>query len=500
MKPITKSVLAGLLLITSHSFAATYTLHISGSTAFRGSTVNAIVNYLSAGGVVKGAYSDTSLTGASEQVFTGSINGGADTLVVETCWTGSAQGIHDDANGTVPPIPSVGGVPLGGVWMGAANATVAVNPAVAPSSVTGGSLVAAPVYDPAVAPDVAMSDVWQSSTLFPAPALNDVIPNGVALQGFVMVASGNAPVPGSGVATFTTTAGSYTVTAPAFVVSLLQVGDQLAPLAGVIPPFAAIKKIDSATTFDITVPALATGSNNVTVTQPGWTNITDQQARALWTKGNGTLPLSQFDGLPADSTKTVVAIGRSPDSGTRLTFTDETGIDGATSTNGAGQYNQLAENFPYNGTAVVSSATTQITSFALTPVNTFNGLTLALGDDGYTSGGTVAKVIQNVTAAPFGYLMVTPLGQSDAKTAILGGATELTYNGQVYNGVNIEVGNYSLWSYEHMYSALPAGQLLTSATAIGNQLLTSDALVNGDLISNMLVSRHPITSVGGTIY
>lgn len=496
MKTITKSVLAGLLLLTAHSFAATYTLHLSGSTAFRASTVNAIVNYLAAGGTVKGAYSNgTSLSGANEQVFTGLINSGADTLVVETCWTGSAQGVHDAANGTVPPIPSG----LSGAWMSPVNATATVTPATAPATVTGGSVPATIVYDTAVAPDAILSDVWQASTIFPTPALNEVIANGVAVQGFVMVASSNAPSQLSGVPNLGVTSGSNIVTASStYVTPYLIVGDQIAPVAGFIPPFAVVTSVSSGS-FTMSVNAIGTGTVSPTIVQPGLTNITDQQCRALWTKGNGQLPLSNFDGIPSDSTRTVLAIGRSPDSGTRLTMTDETGINGAASTNGSGQYNQLTQNFLYNGSAIVKDATTSITGFSLTPVNTFNGLTLALGDDGYTSGGQVAAVLQN-THIPYAYLLVSPLGVSDATTAVKGGAVALTYNGVPYNQLSVERGQYSLWSYEHMYTLLGAGQLLTSATGIANQMLSSDALVNGDTIANMQVSRHAITSVGGTIY
>ena len=56
----------------------------------------------------------------------------------------------------------------------------------------------------------------------------------------------------------------------------------------------------------------------------GITNMTPQLAQYLFT--SGFIPLSQFSGLNADEGNVVIAGGRDPDSGTRLTAVAETGI------------------------------------------------------------------------------------------------------------------------------------------------------------------------------
>ncbi len=63
----------------------------------------------------------------------------------------------------------------------------------------------------------------------------------------------------------------------------------------------------------------------------GLTNINTQQARALF--GAGTMPLAFFTGNSADETKTVVATGRDPDSGTRLNASAEIGLGPQASVN-----------------------------------------------------------------------------------------------------------------------------------------------------------------------
>jgi hypothetical protein len=505
MKPLNKMALSGLLLLTAHSmsFAATYTLHITGSTAFRASTVNAIVNYLYAQAGVDpvGAFKGSNINGAGQSIFKGPINGGADTLIVEADWTGSCQGIYDTATTNS----------LSNAWMDPSNTMSTVTHATAPGQVSGGTSIASPVFAAAAAPDVTMSDVWQASTLFAtAPALSEVVANGVGVQGFVICASKpgtSGTMPNSFVANaipLTITAGSNVVTASAFVVSQMKAGYTIASTPVVsgqpnIPPFATCTGIASSTTFTISVAAAGTGTGsvNASIAYAGWNNITSEQCKALYTNGIGALPLSQFTGAPADNTGVVCAIGRSPDSGTRVAFTEEVGIKNETSGS------QLYQLGLYNGSTLITDSVTHPTHIGPLPATTFDGVSLSAGDYGYTSGGQVQAVLDNpyLFNALANYFMVSPLGISDATNAVNGGATALLFNGVPYNQVNMEQGLYPVWSYEHMYkSATVSGQVLTSAIAIANQELSSDAVINGDLISNMAVTRSPITADGGPIF
>src|SRR5262249_18000668 len=60
-------------------------------------------------------------------------------------------------------------------------------------------------------------------------------------------------------------------------------------------------------------------------------NITSQQLRSLY--ANGRRPLAIFTGLNADEGKLVVAMGRNPDPGTRLTAFSESGLGALTACN-----------------------------------------------------------------------------------------------------------------------------------------------------------------------
>ena len=61
-----------------------------------------------------------------------------------------------------------------------------------------------------------------------------------------------------------------------------------------------------------------------------------------------------------------------------------------------------------------------------------DGVTFALGDAGYSSGGDLAQAMK--TSSPFTY--VTYLGFADATTAITGGAISLSWNGVAYSDLS----------------------------------------------------------------
>jgi hypothetical protein len=429
---------------------------------------------------------------------------------VECDWTGSAQGIYDTSHVNTLPNSTVLTA-----FLDPSNAMTTVTHATAPSSVTGGNSLSSPVASPAVAPDVSMSDVWQASTLFAtAPALTEVVSNGVAVQGFVVCASKggtSAQFPTAinytGI-TLTVTAGSNVI--PASYASQVLVGYTVASTPVIsgqpnIPPFAVVTGNPNTGTapgtFTISVPVAGTGTGSVTtaISYNGWSNVTAEQMAALYTNQNGALPLSQFTGFPGDSAGAVLAIGRSPDSGTRVEFTEEIGVHNETS---GSQIYQLGMYDSSNN--LITNSTTQIAHIQPFPAQTFDGVALSAGDYGYTSGGNVAAVLQNPTMynVLHNWFMVSPLGISDANTAVKGGATALTFNGASYNQITLEQGTYPLWSYEHMYY-LPShtsGQVLTSANGIASQMLSADGLINGDLIGNLAVHRSPITTDGAPIF
>jgi len=147
---VPKILMAGLLALSTAAIVnAQTTIRITGSTAFRAGTMQAIGDILQPGYTV--GYSGSSLPGASQAIFTGTTyatNGGIG-VIIKCSWSGSVGGVLTVSQ----HIPVT-------TWL--------VN-----STPAGGSAPAN--YDPPTVPDVCMSDVFQASTPFPTPKLTDQI-------------------------------------------------------------------------------------------------------------------------------------------------------------------------------------------------------------------------------------------------------------------------------------------------------------------------------------
>ena len=240
-----------------------YTLHISGSTAFRGATHNAIANILTN---PKAAYIGASLSGASQATFTGTI--GVDNWTIQTSWSGSEAGVAAAAQ-TTTPYPTIAFLSVAG------NLETAVTKAVAPAAITGGNAITGtPVLEQAVV-DVAMTDVFVASTPFHGTV------GGKTYSG--LVGANITGQPGAGI-------------------------------VGVVPfKFIATAKNSAGKSY---VP---------TSVYDGLGNMTDSLAKNVFTKQGAVL--SQFSGVAADSAVKVYALGRDHDSGTRAAAVFCTGID-----------------------------------------------------------------------------------------------------------------------------------------------------------------------------
>jgi len=109
MKFTTRLLTAAAALMLASTASADVTIYLTGSTAFRGATSNAIKNLFSSlsgtgsyndgttnhTGVTYGyVYDGSSFTGASHQMFIGTVTGITGTVVVKTAWSGSVQGIQ----------------------------------------------------------------------------------------------------------------------------------------------------------------------------------------------------------------------------------------------------------------------------------------------------------------------------------------------------------------------------------------------------------------------
>jgi hypothetical protein len=230
------------------------------------------------------------------------------------------------------------------------------------------------------------------------------------------------------------------------------------------------------------------------------TNITPQQVRVLYESGE--LPLSFFVGNTSDvSTATkVYAMGRDPDSGTRVTAFAETGL-GTNPT--VIQYKAtvdtgvMTEIFPYAATSLF-------------------GIPLVKGNSGESSGGNLATFlgatsgtttpVRTATGVATGQVTGTQfytigyLGTSDANTAVGLGAKKIAYNGINYSAdadlaIAIKNGFYHFWSYLHcMHNGL-TGDKLDFYNSLTSTLITTNA--GGIKLSDMAVERF---SDGGNIF
>jgi len=233
-------------------------------------------------------------------------------------------------------------------------------------------------------------------------------------------------------------------------------------------------------------------------------NITSQQARSLY--ANGRRPLALFSGLNADEGKIVVALGRNPDSGTRLTALAETGL-GALST-----VNQFQPQTSAN--VLVNNVTQTVSKFVVWPAETINNVPVTSFHSGYASGGDLSKAMRAVTTnpvavtvgattgnyAPANITRIAYLGASDADSNLLNAGSpppgvELDYNG-VHLGVFadygtanvITEGQYTFWSFEHVLynaSTIPAA-VKTAADTLATDLHDTDSPV---LLSEMRATR-----------
>lgn len=242
-------------------------------------------------------------------------------------------------------------------------------------------------------------------------------------------------------------------------------------------------------------------------------NITALQARVMIAGG---IYLSQLTGNVADNAVPVYALGRNFDSGTRLSCLAETGFG----IFGSPQHIQATIAGGAAGTASAS-----ISHLRLYPSETVLGQSFAIGQSGYSSGGTVADILatpgaafaETVTGVPaeqqvlFGAgHLVAYLGRSDAsracKTSVIAGNTahRLKWNGfQLWNGPILPNGNptsyndhliteglYSLWEYQNLaYRSTYSGNGKAVADAIAARIINFEASISGTKLSDMHVSK-----------
>jgi hypothetical protein len=183
---------------------------------------------------------------------------------------------------------------------------------------------------------------------------------------------------------------------------------------------------------------------------PTGQSMTDRLAKYLY-GSLGYLPLAMWTGVNADQAKNVLAIGRNPGSGTRLTAFAETGY-GVTSA-----VKQWKPTFSGSGASKVATAS------VLWPVETILGVSTGVeGNSGEESGGTLKDYLNATLSTAGAYdpdsfgsftggYFIGYFGVSDANGAINAAnlpAVELKHNGVTFSQQAVIEGAYTFWGYE----------------------------------------------------
>ena len=390
-----KNLILGAMFagFASSASAQTTDITITGATAFRTATLQAIYDaYDSVGNLGADFFvchsssgnTTSNLTGSNQAVFKGTFPGIPGTTYIRTAFNGSTEGLNAIAGNNNPSFLT----------------QAAVNSAT--SSILGG--VTTPTET--IRPKFSFSDVYQSTSPVDNEVLNPVGSSAVGIVTFCMIANEGAP-------------------------------------------------------SDLT-------------------NVTIQQARALWT--NGIQPLSIFTGDPTD-TSYVFATGRNDGSGTRAAYLTEWSFGVAnlvnqyiaTSTGATGTITKITA-VPANGLGTGNFTTSGVANASTLWGNT------NVGNGGYSSSSSLRTLMGLTSANVTVYdgesqtpvienqpiQLITWLSSADSLVAATAGAKILSYNGVLVTPITsvgsylssgfseadfkkIATGAYSPWSYQHLY-------------------------------------------------
>lgn len=391
-----KNILAGAMFagLTASASAQTTEITITGATAFRQATMQAIYDAYTSVGALGTAFNVchdftgnnlSQLIASNKAVFSGTFPGITGTTVIRTSFNGSTEGLNAIAGNNDPTFLTTGALGT-------------------PGAVIKGSTT---TPTETLRPKFSFSDVYQSSSPVDNVVLNPSGASKVGIVTFCMIANEGAPA-------------------------------------------------------DLT-------------------NVTIQQARALW--ANGIQPLSLFTGDPTD-TDFVFATGRNDGSGTRAAYLTEWtyGVANlvnqyiATKTGTSGTTITKITAVPANGLGTGNTETSGVSNASTLWGNT------AVGNGGYSSSSALRTIMGYTSANVTVYdganqdalveganiHLITWLSSADSLNAATAGAKILSFNGvlatpiaaagsYLSSGFNeadfkkIASGTYSAWSYQHLY-------------------------------------------------
>ena len=498
---------AAALLLTGTASADT-AIYITGSTAFRAATSNAIKNVFSSlsgsGTYTDGtgahsvsygyAYDGTSFTGATHQMFVGTVTGISGIVIVKTCWNGSLAGVQALDTPSSPPASLAY---FDSPWI----ATTGV-----PVNSSGNNYTATGSLNDTSNATIAMADNTQGATPFTSTTMTDTK---VGIVPFAWVASYSAP---SGLTNIT----------PQLARALLGTGYVSAALftnnaadkdnAGGTRIYAAGRDPLSGTRLN-TYAEVGFGINSAPaqyqyVTAPTGTTITSIEL----VPGDASLiytPVGTNDGETGFSSGGTLA---------NMMRYDTSSVTYKTRTGKAAFVTYLGESDAVTATATGTVGAGNARLISYNGVSAFGGKQVSATDVSWTTGSNTAT---SATTGKFAGVVVgqlvrsTGFGGDVIVTAIDGTNTTLTLSKNATTTVSgtgslstsiilpsaIWNGTYTMWGYEHiLWESSLTGNGLTFGNKLATQISTVDYYASGlalDATSgSMSVSR---STEGGTV-
>lgn len=440
---------AAMLAFASSSFADV-TLKFTGSTAFRAAAHSAMRDMLTFGGGQGFAFDGTTLTGANNSIFKGTIAGnpGLGVVTIKCSWSGSTGGIQTLTSGLTRPFYA-DSTPI------SAGGTAST-----PSS---------NLTDITIA-DITMMDTQQSTTAFQSPALTDEV---VGVLPFVWVASKDAP---AGLTNMTAQLARQLYAAGFMSSSAFTNNNADAPVnidgsmnAAGTTVYAAGRDNSSGTrTYALTETGIGPNAQVLQV-------LTQGSIRVSTTASSTTLNVLAAD----QGSVSLNMIGKPITGGSIPASTTITGVTGPT--------------------IVISNATTATAASVTTAIGSTiaSGSTTALyytqdtGNGGHSSGGTLSDMLRVTTTniddafsnqSAFNYspkgCMVAYLGLSDADRAVNGTGSSVAVGTNVgcrylsYEGVSCMGGT--------------ARTLVIGSQGVGATTLTTASTTTGIIVGQLV--------------
>ena len=496
------SLLASAAVLLSASTAsADLTVRITGSSAFRASTVNGIKNIMTFGAGQGYAFTGTSFTGSNNHIFVGTASGVAGVLTVQCTWSGAVAGVkalNNNENVSFLALNTAGSpTGTGTVYALSSTGTASVN---------------ADNMDISAPAQIAMTDNTQASTDFTSNPLTAVK---VGIIPFAFVVSRNAPAAVTNITPqivqtlFNT---GYT-SASLFTNNNADASDLAAGSGGTV--IYAIGRDPLSGTRLVTFAETGVGVQSV-VTQYRRTAVTGVSPDQAITKINLSLedPALGFvagdngessGGTVADNLRfksSSIEDENNFSTGLNAAFISYLGeADAARAVNGTGS--------SVNGTGPVGCRYLKYNG-----VNAFGGVVISATAS--TTIGLPTVTIPSTTGLIAGQLVRSTTGQIPGDTVIVSvdSGTQLTLSknatatsAAVAFGTSnllpeaIWSGNYTFWGYEYIMR-LPSmtGETLTFFNNLKNRLTSTDFFYSGLSETSMRVSRSTDGGTVGTTY